>query len=82
LWTIGSNWATKSAADRELIELVAGSPRTAEVDPLTRPIPLNPDIHVRDLPRLVELRAITPRVPTTPDEIARVDQALGLTGGG
>jgi hypothetical protein len=82
LWTIGSNWAQKSAADRQLMELVAGSPRAAEVDPLTRPIPLNPDIHVRDLPRLDELGAIQPRVPTTPEEIAEVDQALGLTPAG
>ena len=55
LWTIGSNWAQKSAGDRDLMELVAGSPQAAQVDPLTRPIPLNPDIRVRDLPRLVEL---------------------------
>jgi len=82
LWTIGSNWAQKSASDRDLMELIAGSPQAAQVDPLTRPIPLNPDIRVADLPRLVELGAITPRPPTTPEEIARVDQALGLAPSG
>ena len=82
LWTIGSNWAQKSAGDRDLMELIAGSPQAAQVDPLIRPIPLNPDIRVRDLSRLVELGAITPRVPTTPEEIARVDEALGLTPAG
>jgi hypothetical protein len=83
LWAAGEDWARPSSADRALLELIAGSPRLVEADPGVTPIaPANPDVRVADIPRLVELGAITPRPPRTTEERAAVDAALGLAPAG
>jgi hypothetical protein len=78
LWTIGSNWAKQTAADRETFELVAGSPRLAEADPRVVVITDTPDVRAGNIPGLVAAGAITPRQPATPAQVARVDKALHL----
>ena len=67
----GTRWVTDTDQQRRTLELLAGAPSLAQVDPALQPIaPWSPDVFVRDLPELVERGAITPRPPSTPDDLA------------
>jgi hypothetical protein len=79
LQTNGTDWANRARDARLTYELVVGSPLAGTVDPQIRPEPFNPDVTVAWLPYLVQQGAIAPRTPVTPEELARVDAALGLT---
>jgi hypothetical protein len=72
------DWADRAAEARLTFELVAGSPLVADVAPTVIPVPFDPDVTVGRLPGMVADRAIEPRPPVTPEEIARVRAALGL----
>jgi hypothetical protein len=72
-------WAGLSTADRETFELVAGSDARLDVPPDRSMSVTSPDVRVSDLEALVEDGAITPRVPATDAEQARVAAALGLS---
>lgn len=74
----GAEWANRARDARLTYELVVGSPLAGTVDPQIRPEPFNPDVTVAWLPYLLQEGAIESRTPTTPDEIARVNAALGL----
>lgn len=71
-------WAGVSGSDRQLFELVAGSPRLSEAEP-NRPISMSsPDVRVGDIEQLVSDGAIVPVQPVTPEQQAQVAAALGL----
>lgn len=73
------DWADRSADARRAFELVAGSPDVATADPGLVIVAFDPDVRVGRLPQLVAEGAITPRVPTTPDELALVERVLAGT---
>ena len=73
-----SAWATRSTDERHVLELIAGSPLSATVDPNLRPLPFSPDVSIASLPALIADGAFEPLVPSTPDEEALVRSALGL----
>jgi hypothetical protein len=72
----GNAWAALSSNERHAFELLAGSPLSAQADPLIRPAPFSPDVSMGDIPWLVEEGAITPRPVVTPADQALLDQAL------
>ena len=72
-------WAGQSSNDRRTFELVAGSEARNEVPPDRAMSEFSPDVKVGDLDELVADGAITPKVPTTPEELAIVAKALGLS---
>jgi hypothetical protein len=74
----GSQWKLRAAAERNVLELIAGSPLAETVEPDLRPLPFSPDVNIAALPTLVADGAIDPRVPSTPEEEALVREALGL----
>ena len=74
----GDAWAARSAADRRLMELVAGSEQFAAVDALQSMSFDSPDVRAADVPELIDDGAITPTPPTTPEERALVAQLLGV----
>ena len=74
----GAEWAERSAATRRLFELVAGSGLLDDVAPDRRIDDYNPDVNAGWLGYLVQEGVVTPRTPTTPEEIAEVRRALGL----
>jgi hypothetical protein len=78
LQTSSAEWADRAAGAKRLFELVAGSGLTDQADPARRLDEYNPDVTVASLTTLVDEGAITPRPPSTPDEIAEVRRALGL----
>lgn len=78
LYSNGSAWKARARAEQHVLELVAGSPLTATVDPNVRPLPFSPDVSIASLPTLIADGAIVPMVPTTPEDILLVQQALGL----
>ena len=78
LQTSGTEWARRTAASRDLFALVAGYELTSQVRPDRIVDSFNPDVNVAGVRVLVREGAITPRPPTTPEEIARVRVALGL----
>jgi hypothetical protein len=75
------DWADRSADARRTFELVAGSPEAAAatVDPNLVMVAFDPDVTVGWLPVLVDEGAITPRTPTTPEELALVQAILAGT---
>ncbi|MGZ4679954.1 MAG: hypothetical protein ACXVIH_08265, partial [Ilumatobacteraceae bacterium] len=76
----GNDWANRAAAERNVLDLVAGSPRVSTVAKDIAPIaPFSPDVRVVDLPELIADGAIHPRAATTPQEQALVDTALSQT---
>lgn len=79
LQTSGTEWADRAHHAKRVYELVLGSPLAGQVDPSIRPEPFNPDVTVAWLPYLAEQGAITARTPTTDDELALVNGALGIT---
>ena len=78
LRTNAAAWAARAADERHLLELIAGSDLASQADPSRQPLPFSPDVRVSNIPMLVEEGALTPRVPSTPDEIAAVRASLGL----
>ena len=74
----GSAWKIRANDERALLELIAGSPLAASVDQDLRPLPFSPDVNIASLELLVADGAITPRVPSTPEEDAAVRRALGV----
>ncbi len=72
-------WADRSAAARRTFELVAGTPESAAADPALVLESFDPDVTVDWLPVLVDEGVITPRTPTTPDEIELVRAILAGT---
>jgi hypothetical protein len=74
----GAEWADRSAATRRLFELVAGSGLLDDVAPDRRIDDYNPDVNAGWLGYLVQEGVVTPRTPSTPEEIAEVRRALGL----
>jgi hypothetical protein len=72
-------WARDARAEQRLFELVAGSDQLALADPLRSLSTYSPDVRVRSIPSMIADGAIVPRVPTTPEELALVAAALGLT---
>jgi hypothetical protein len=79
LRTESANWAIRADGERRVLELIAGSGLVDQADPDHQPLPFSPDVRVRSIPMLVERDAIVPRSPSTPDEVALVRAALGLT---
>ena len=73
------DWADRSANARRAFELVAGSPEATAADPRLVIVVFDPDVTVGWLTTLVEEGAITPRTPTTPDELALVSGVLAGT---
>jgi hypothetical protein len=73
-----AEWADRSAATRRLFELVAGSGLLDDVAPDRRIDDYNPDVNAGWLGYLVQEGVVTPRTPSTPEEIAEVRRALGL----
>lgn len=63
-----SVYATISRQERDVFELVAGSPRLSELPPDLVPVLNSPDVTVDDLSWLVEEGAIAPRSPATDAE--------------
>jgi hypothetical protein len=78
LRTNSSAWAARSADERRILELVAGSGLVADADPDRQPLEFSPDVRVRHLDMLIDEGAITPRAPATPEEVALVRAVLGL----
>jgi hypothetical protein len=76
LGSYARDWADLSNQQRAAFELVAGSPRTATIDPSVRPVPFSPDVTVGDIPWLVDEGAVTPRRVVTPDDAALLEAAL------
>jgi hypothetical protein len=73
-----AKWSARSADAKRLFELVAGSGLLGEVPATTIIDPFNPDVNAVAVLVLVRDGIITPRPPTTPEEIAEVRRALGL----
>ncbi len=71
-----SEWANRSAGERNLLELIAASPQAAAADQSIGPLAFSPDVRIGDLAELVADGAIHPRPAATPDEQALVDRAL------
>lgn len=72
-----NDWANRAAAERNVLDLVAASPRVATVDQNIAPLfSFSPDVRIRDLAELVADGAIDPRQATTAAEQAQVDAAL------
>ena len=70
------DWASRAAAERHLLELIAASPSVATVDRSIAPLPFSPDVRVADLAELVADGAIHPVAAATPEDQALVDSAL------
>jgi hypothetical protein len=80
LRTNGNEWASRSAKERHVLELIAVSPTRATVPQDLAPLPdFSPDVQIRDIAELVADGAIHPRPAATPDEEALVVKALGQT---
>jgi hypothetical protein len=75
----GNAWGARDQAERRLIALIAGSPRAGEADFRLSPLPDTPDVHVGDIPGVVARHGVTPRRPSTPQEIAEVQRVLQLS---
>ena len=72
----GKSWSDRALGERNLLELVAASPKLATTDPRVAPLAFSPDVRVSDIPSLVADGAIHPHPATTPAEQALVDAAL------
>jgi hypothetical protein len=72
----GDDWAARAAGERNLLELIAGSPQFSTVDPAFPPLAFSPDLDIGDIPVLIADGAIHPRAVATPEEQAVVDAAL------
>lgn len=72
----GAYWASVSEADRRTFELVAGSDERFRARPDGYMSGVSPDVQIRNLDALVGDGAITPRVPSTPEEQAALDVAI------
>lgn len=70
-------WADASQDQKDIFELIAGSPWFARADPLIVPYLLSPDVDVATLHELVDEDAITPHPPADAAELARVAAILG-----
>jgi hypothetical protein len=80
LLSYGSAWADRAACDRHVLSLLAGSPAlVAAADDGYQPLLFSPDVRLIDVARMVRDDAIVATVPTTPDEVALVQQALDPT---
>ena len=77
LRTNSAQWAIASRDEKRLLELIVGSGLAAQVPPTTSVLVNSPNVHVYELPWLVEKRALQPKTPTAAD-LARVRAALGL----
>jgi hypothetical protein len=77
----GDFWSAQAESDRRTFELVAGSAQVVTADPNRSLTELSPDVHVGDLGRLVADGAIVPATPMSPEELAIVARALGVSGG-
>ena len=76
----GNDWASRAAAERNVLELVAASPAVSTVARDIAPIaPFSPDVRIADIGELVADGAIHPRAASTPAEQALVDTALSQT---
>jgi hypothetical protein len=76
LLSYGSDWAKRSACDRNVMSLLAAAPQTAAIDPSYQPLVFSPDVRLMDLPRLVSDDAIVARAANGPAEQAIIDAAL------
>lgn len=72
----GKAWSDRALGERNLLELVAASPKLATTNPLVAPVAFSPDVRVSDIRGLVADGAIHPRAATTPAEQAQIDAAL------
>ena len=72
----GDDWAARATAERNILELIAGSPQFTTVDPSLRPLPFSPDLTIGDLSVLIADGAIHPRTAATPDDQALINAAL------
>ncbi len=73
------DWADRSARARDVFELVAGSPATADAPGATVMVAFDPDVTVAWLPRLVEGGAIVPRTPSSVEDVEMVERVLAGT---
>jgi hypothetical protein len=72
-----NQWADQAIAERNLLDLVSGSPALPAANPAVAPLfPNSPDVRIEDLPELVADGAIHPRPAMTPEEQASIDAAL------
>ncbi|HEY4609751.1 MAG TPA: hypothetical protein VIH06_11120 [Ilumatobacteraceae bacterium] len=76
LRTNGTEWANRSAGERNVLELVAAAPAFSTTDPSVSPLSFSPDARVGDIPELVADGAIHPHPATTAEEQAVVAAAL------
>ncbi|MEO5899347.1 MAG: hypothetical protein ABIR68_04345, partial [Ilumatobacteraceae bacterium] len=76
LLSFGTDWARRSACDRNVLSLLAASPQVAALDPSYQPLVFSPDVRLMDLPRLVSDDAIAARAANGPADQAIIDEAL------
>ena len=72
----GNDWATRATNERNVLELVAASPKLPTVQGAVAPLPFSPDLRIVDIPELIADGAIHPHAAATPAEQAAVDAAL------
>ena len=75
---LSASWALASKAERDTVDLIAGSGLAPQADQNRSIFADSPDVRVSSLPIMIEKGAVHPRVPSTPEEIQRVRLALGL----
>jgi hypothetical protein len=76
LRTNSEEWANRSTAERDVLDLIAASPTLSTVEPGAAPLPFSPDLRILDIPVLIADGAIHPRAAVTPGELAAVNAAL------
>lgn len=75
---LSSSWALASQAERNTVDLIAGSGLAAQADPNRSIFADSPDVRVSSLPIMIDKGAVHPRVPANDEEIKLVRDALGL----
>jgi hypothetical protein len=78
LHELSIDWATDARAQKDTLDLIAGSGLAPQADPNRSIFLDSPDVRVLSIPVLIEQGAVHPRPPITPEEIQRVRDALGL----
>jgi len=75
---LSASWALASQAERDTVDLIAGSDLAAQADPNRSIFVDSPDVRVSSLQLMIDKGAVHPRAPMTPEELQQVREALGL----